>query len=396
MALKLAAGRLSCGVPPAILHIDTERGWRGGERQALWLARELERRGWRSLIAARTGEPLEARAAADGLRVVNCDPATEIDPRAVWTIRRTMRRERIEIVHAHTAHAVALGALATLGTRTPLVVARRVDFPLRRNAGTRWKYGRAAAIIAVSQAVGRVLERSGIDASRIDVVPDGTDVHRRIAPANDATLASLGLTRTRPLVVQVSQLVGHKDPVNFVGAMACAREMVPNVQGLIVGDGPMRPDVESAVHSLDCAMSCASWDIAKTQTRCSRLPMSSVSAHAKREWARCFSTLSCSAGLLRPRAPAGFPKSSSMVKTGLLAEVRDQRALGDAIARLLRDAPLRSRMSAAAQRRAADFSVEQMTDRTIAVYERVLAPPAGDAARSRTARSKTVSSSSPI
>jgi glycosyltransferase involved in cell wall biosynthesis len=76
----------------------------------------------------------------------------------------------------------------------------------------------------------------------------------------------------------------------------------------------------------------------------------------------------------------------------MIAEVRDQRALGDAIARLLVDAPLRSRMSAAARRRAADFSVERMTERTIDVYERVL----DEAARSRTARSKTASSSSPI
>ena len=41
-----------------ILHIDTERGWRGGERQALWLARELRRRGHVSIVAARPGEPL--------------------------------------------------------------------------------------------------------------------------------------------------------------------------------------------------------------------------------------------------------------------------------------------------------------------------------------------------
>jgi hypothetical protein len=37
-----------------ILHIDTERGWRGGERQALWLAQLLERRGHPSLVAARS------------------------------------------------------------------------------------------------------------------------------------------------------------------------------------------------------------------------------------------------------------------------------------------------------------------------------------------------------
>src|SRR5579872_4604842 len=96
-----------------ILHIDTERGWRGGERQALWLAAELERRGHNSVIAARLGEPLAARAREAGLAVHACSPAFEADPRAACALRRRIAKSRIEIVHAHTAHAVGLGALAT-------------------------------------------------------------------------------------------------------------------------------------------------------------------------------------------------------------------------------------------------------------------------------------------
>ena len=120
-----------------VLHVDTERGWRGGERQTLWLASELARRGHVCLVAGRRGEPLAERAAAAGLDVIECSPASEVDPRAAFRLRRVIRERKIDVVHAHTAHAVAVGALATLGTRIPMVVARRVDFPLRDNAGTR-------------------------------------------------------------------------------------------------------------------------------------------------------------------------------------------------------------------------------------------------------------------
>ena len=137
----------------SILHVDTERGWRGGERQALWLAAELARRGHTSVVAARGGEPLSQRAAEAGLDVVDCAPASELDVRAAWRLRRIIRDRHIDVVHAHTAHAVAVAGIATLRTQIPLVVARRVDFPLRANAGTRWKYGRAAMIVAVSRAV---------------------------------------------------------------------------------------------------------------------------------------------------------------------------------------------------------------------------------------------------
>src|SRR5438094_2109822 len=206
-----------------ILHIDTGRGWRGGERQALWLAAELTRRGHTSIIAARPGEPLAQRAPAEGIELLPCVPAFEVDPRAVLALRRFLRARRIDLVHAHTAHAVGLGALATLGARVPLVVARRVDFHLRRNAGTRWKYRRAAAVIAVSRAVAAILTEDGVDRDKIVVVTDGTDVHRRIVAATPETLSPLGVRPGAPLVVQVAQLVPHKDPLNFVRAVATAR-----------------------------------------------------------------------------------------------------------------------------------------------------------------------------
>src|SRR5690348_18437360 len=101
-----------------ILHIDTERGWRGGERQTLWLATELAHRGHRSIVVARPEEPLAHRALAAGLDVVACAPLLEVDPRAVLALRRVIRRQRIDVVHAHTAHAVGLAALATVRSRT--------------------------------------------------------------------------------------------------------------------------------------------------------------------------------------------------------------------------------------------------------------------------------------
>ena len=59
-----------------------------------------------------------------------------------------------DLVHAHDASAHTLGLLA----RLPLVVARRVVFPIR----SRWKYRRADHFIAVSEAARRVLCQGGV------------------------------------------------------------------------------------------------------------------------------------------------------------------------------------------------------------------------------------------
>src|SRR5690242_4256263 len=56
--------------------------------------------------------------------------------------------------------------------RIPLVVARRVAFPV----GSRWKYGRARRYIAVSEFVKSVLVAGGVPESKISVVYDGVPI----------------------------------------------------------------------------------------------------------------------------------------------------------------------------------------------------------------------------
>lgn len=355
-----------------ILHIDTERGWRGGERQTLWLAQSLDGRGHRSIVAARPDEPLARRAREAGLDVASCSPRFEADPAAVLRLRRHLQQSRIDIVHAHTGHAVGLGALATLGTRVKLVVSRRVDFSLRRNVGTRWKYGRAAAIIAISRAVADVLTRSGVARERITVIPDGVDVHRVIAPAAPETLSSLGARPGAPLVVQVAQLVPHKDPLNFVSAVAAARERVPSLQALLVGDGPLRLAVADAVRALHLEGTLHATGY--RQDADALLAAADVVVLSSREEGMG-SVLLDALFLGKPVAATragGIPEVISHGETGLLSPVADASALGAQIASLLEDRPLAARLAAAARARAEHFSIERLTDRTLAVYERVL------------------------
>lgn len=355
-----------------ILHIDTERGWRGGERQALWLAAALDRQGHVSFVAARPDEPLAERARGEGLQVVPSAPAFEADPRAVVGLRRFIVRARIELVHAHTAHAVGLGALATLGGDVPLVASRRVDFHLRRNVGTRWKYRRAAAIIAISRAVADVLAGDGIPRDKISVVPDGTDIHRHIAAASSETLTALGTKPGAPLVVQVAQLVGHKDPLNFVRAVAVARVRVPSMQALLVGDGPLREDVLRAVRQLDLESTLHA--VGYREDADALLAAADVCVLSSREEG-LGSVLLDALFLGKPIAATragGIPDVIDDGVTGLLAPVGDGKLLGETIATLLSDRPLAARLGAAAKARASEFSVERMCQRTLAVYERVL------------------------
>jgi L-malate glycosyltransferase len=356
-----------------VLHIDTERGWRGGERQVFWLAREMQRLGHHPLIAARPRELLSTRASAAGIEVVACNPGGELDLRAAWRLRAAIRRWSVQVVHAHTAHGVTLGAFAVMGTGIPLVAARRVDFPLRRGPASKWKYGRAARIIAVSDAVKRVLLAGGLSPRQIDVVPDGTDVSRPAMPASRGTLRQLGVPPAAPLVVQVAQLVGHKDPITLVRAMRTVIDAIPDAHALLVGEGPLRAPVTEEARKLridgqvhftgyrdDADSLLAAADVVSLSSR--EEGMGSVLLDAQVFGRPVVAT----------RA-GGIPEVVVDGQTGILVPIEDPRQLGAAIVRLLGDAALRQKMSVAARARASEFSVARMTERTVAVYEEVVA-----------------------
>jgi glycosyltransferase involved in cell wall biosynthesis len=358
---------------PTVLHVDTERGWRGGERQVFWLATELRERGYRSLVAARAAEPLAGRLTQVGVEVVPVDPFTELDPFAAARLHRVIVRERIGVVHAHTGHAVALAALAVLGTCARMVLTRRVQVPLRSNIGTRWKYGRAHGIIAVSNAIAEVLARCGIPRSRIDVVPSGVDPSRRVEPASRDALQSIGLPRDVPWVVQVAALSPDKDPLTFVRAVAVARRAVPDLHGVMVGEGRLRRAVEHEIRDLQLedVLHLTGYRT-DADAILSAATVAALSSQHEGLGTVLLDAMSFGIPIVATSA-GGIPEIVENGVSGLLAPIGDAEALGAAIAQLVREPTLAARLIAAARHRVEEFSVAQMVEKTAEVYRRVLA-----------------------
>jgi glycosyltransferase involved in cell wall biosynthesis len=277
------------------------------------------------VIVARPGEPLAERAGAAGLAVLLVAPRSELDPLAAARVRRAIRESGAEIVHAHTGHAVALAALATVGTRARMVVTRRVDFALRRNWGTRLKFSRAAAVIAISRAVADVLVRGGMDPARIEVVPSGIDLRRTFAPAAPDTLAALGVPAGAPLVVQVAQLVGHKDPCTFVRAFGAVRRAVPAAHALLVGDGPLRAAVahEIARHGLGGAVHLTGYR-RDADALLAAADVATLSSEEEGLGTVLLDALSMGKPTVATRA-GGIPEIIEDGVSGLLAPIRDGR-----------------------------------------------------------------------
>src|SRR3954453_18286436 len=232
------------------LHIDTARTWRGGQNQVLVTVMGLRALGHRTMLVAHPTGELRQRA-KEGLDLLPLAPRTEMDLNAAWRLSRVIKQLRPDIVHAHDPHAVAMSALAlsmsTQLAKPPLVASRRVDFHLRGNSLSRWKYRQVDCFICASGAIQKIFVADGVPRAWAVVVHEGGDLGR-IDPAPAAGLREeLWLPHGAPLVGNVAALVPHKGQRHLIEAAHLVVQEIPDARFVILGEGELRDHLERQV-----------------------------------------------------------------------------------------------------------------------------------------------------
>ncbi len=242
--------------PLTILHLDDGREWRGGQQQVSLLCREQVRSGHRPVILCPPGSPLARWAAEAGIPAREARLAGELHPASVAAVRREVTALRPLIVHAHTSHAHTLALLAARGPGRPLrVVARRLAGRPPRGLSARLKYGRRVDLfIAVAGAVGRELVAAGVEPEQVAVVPSAIDPARFASPPpREAALSRFGLPAGCRLVGTLGSLVPQKSHADLVAAFARLAPGRPDLHLVILGEGPLRPDLLRQARDLGLA-----------------------------------------------------------------------------------------------------------------------------------------------
>jgi glycosyltransferase involved in cell wall biosynthesis len=349
-------------VNPPIVHVASGREWRGGQRQVWLLARALGRMGVDQVVVTGTGTELARRLRAAGIPVRPAAWRAGLDPRVLWPILHELRRHRA-ILHAHDAHAVTLAGIAAHLTGAPLVVTRRVDFPLRR----RGYWARADRVIAISNAVAQVLERDGIGRDRITVVHSGISLESTRSVIPIGIRGRLGLPPAAPVAANVAALVPHKDHSTLIAAAKRLEHRLPDLHWVIAGEGELRPELERLVgesglrhrvhlvgHIDDPARLIADATLFVMSSREEGLGTSVLDAMALG-----IPVASTRAG--------GLPEMLSQ-GAGLVVPPGDPAALADAVARVIEDSDLRGYMVERAQTEVLRFTDRRMAEEIGSVY----------------------------
>jgi len=111
-------------------------------------------------------------------------PDIECAPLTIANLRSWSRLA--DLIHCHDAKSHTLAALFA---RRPIVVARRVVFPVHTGPLSRWKYSRAAHYIAISEAVATELRRVGVPGEKVSVVHDCTEIADSVSSRTGAVVA---------------------------------------------------------------------------------------------------------------------------------------------------------------------------------------------------------------
>ncbi|MFA5162885.1 MAG: glycosyltransferase family 4 protein [Elusimicrobiales bacterium] len=166
-----------------LLFVSESRGWSGGANQMLLTAKELSARGHKVFFALPEGE-IRSRAEAAGFDCRPINIRQDYDLPSAFAVKKIAGQTQADIVHAHhpQAHAVCLAA-RYFGMAAPLIVTRRVIFPLRANPFSALKYrsSRVSRYIAVCNAAKAELVKGGVAAERVEVIPSAVDISKYAA-----------------------------------------------------------------------------------------------------------------------------------------------------------------------------------------------------------------------
>jgi glycosyltransferase involved in cell wall biosynthesis len=357
-----------------ILYVDLEREWRGGQSQAFLTLRGLRDEGHEVLLVAPDGAPLAERVAQLGGIIARRVPMTGMRMWAAFAIRKLLREKKLDLIHVNEPHALTAAWFAKAHKKLPIVLSRRIGFPLKKTWIARERYGALTKFLANCKDVEQSLLRSGVAPQRIAIVNEGVEVPARTpAEEREAARAKWGVKKEEFLFGCVGVFVPEKGQRHLIGALSILRKQFPHARLILAGDGKCRGELEALTREL------GEWNevIFTGFLRDVKPVYAAVDAFLfPSEFEGLGTALQSAMALGLPcvsTARGGLAEVVDDERTLLVAEP-DAKEFADAMQRLIADELLRKGLGEAARAEVeARFSDVRMVKRTIEVYREVLA-----------------------
>ena len=376
--------------PLRVLHIITRMIVGGAQENTMLSCALIDKDRFPSelLCGPETGREgsLHEECRARGVRVLleprlarRTDPL--LDLIALVNLTRFLRRGRYDIVHTHSSKAGILGRIAARLAGVPVVIHTAHGWPFSReeSSATRALWinlerlcaGLCDAMVVVGSADRDVGLELGVGrAARYHLIRSGIelDVFRDASIDRDVVRSRLGLPAEAFVIGTVGRLARQKAPLDLLAAFVDVARERAEAHLVMVGDGPDRDAVESAVaragladrvHLLglrrDVPELLRAFDVFALASHWEGLPRVLPQAMA--------------AGLpIVATRVNGSPDAIGQGDNGWLVEVGDSRAMAGHLLELAKDRALVRRMGERGRERVEEFSARRMVDQLASLY----------------------------
>lgn len=354
----------------------------GAERFATVVAMKLDRERFESLVVSTRSSdgPLVDEVRAAGIRVVDFERRSRYDIRSWGRLIAFLRRERIDVLHAHKHGSNVAGTIAGRAARVPVVIAHEHTWsyegqPLRVLLD-REIVGRGAdAFLAVSREdLRRMIEIEGVRPEKARFLPIG--IAAPPPPSGRDLRAQLGIPATAPVVGTVCALRRQKALEVLVRAAAELAPAFPGLRVLIAGGGPEEERLQMLARELgveDTVQLLGFWPPADVPDLLAALDVAVNTSDFEGSPLGIMEFMAAGAPVVATSV-GGVPDLIEDGVHGLLVDRGDHRAVAAAVGQLLSDPALAARLAEAGrERRRAEFDVDVTVRRLEQLYLELLA-----------------------
>ena len=332
----------------------------------------------------------------DGFPVHVLDKQSGVDWRVIRRLKRLLRREGLDLIHAHQYGAFFYAAMARFPFRHPpiLLTDHGRDFPdraLRSHIlANRVLLAERDRLVGVGANVRvAMIDNEGFPADRVGVVYNGinTDLFAGVNEHRALMRRELGIDPGDFVILQAARLQPIKDHATAIRAMARVVRSLGEVRLLIAGEGGLASEIDSLINQLglgdhvrllgrrtDIDRLLGAADAALLSSVSEGIPLSLIEAMA------------ASLPVVATRV-GGIPDVVEEGRSGFLVPAGDDEAMAERILRLARNSALSQQLGeAGCARAAALFSEERMVAEYDQMYREMTRKAPGR--RERTARLK--------
>lgn len=360
-----------------ILHVSSAKTWRGGEQQIAYLVEELNKQGVRQWILCAKGSAMEAHCREEQIPFFTYPKRFSVNPAVGWRIRQLCLKNQVSLVHVHDSHSHTFACLAAtvFGIAVPVVLSRRVDFPIRKNVFSKWKYQHPAIrkIICVSRFIKKIMEADIIAKERLAVAHSGIDLQGFSFQNTNILHREFHLPKEIPIIANVAAIAPHKDYFTFVNTVEILVQKGLQAKFLIIGgDGGEKTSIENYIASKNLKQHISicgfRTDIPRILPEIELLLFTSKMEGLGTSLLDAFA---CKVPVVATAA-GGVPEVVKHGETGLLAPVKAPQKLAHQVLTLLQNPSLKRKICKQASVAVKNFSISKTAFKTMEIYKEVV------------------------